>query len=87
MTCGCNLPNSNHDQPGVHITYADLQRAGTAAGISPKKALKNMKKTLKHAKHSVDTAVTEQQWPVEASKPAKQPPSASEKPPEHAKPA
>jgi hypothetical protein len=84
LDCGCHLPNEDHGD-GNHITYNTLARAAKASGISPKKALKNMKKTLKVAKDSVDAAVTEQQWPVAASKkPA--PPSSSQKPPEHAKP-
>lgn len=68
LSCGCKLPNENHGKAGVHITYNDLVRAATAAGIKPKQALKNMRKTLKHATDEPDTSQRELTWRSEASK-------------------
>ena len=68
LTCGCKLPNEDHGRAGVHITYNDLMRASDAVGISPKKALKNMRKTIKAAQDNNESAQREMAWPSEASK-------------------
>ena len=48
LTCGCDLPSEKH-QDVRHFTYPDLVAAADAAGIKPKKAVKNLRKTFKHA--------------------------------------
>ena len=46
LTCGCGQPENRHGR-AEHITYSDLTAAASAAGIEPKAALKNAKKTFK----------------------------------------
>jgi hypothetical protein len=41
MTCGCGDPNASHDDPD-HITYDQLQRAASAAGIDVESAADNL---------------------------------------------
>ncbi len=48
MTCGCGLPAEKH-QDVRHLTYPDLVAAADAAGIKPKKAVKNLRRTFKKA--------------------------------------
>ncbi len=55
LSCGCGLPSESHGDPR-HITYNGLVQAASAAGISPKKALKNMRATLKASKDRLATA-------------------------------
>ena len=41
LTCGCHLPDDDHDDPR-HITMADLQAAATAARLPPGMAAANI---------------------------------------------
>lgn len=55
LSCGCGLPNEDHGDDR-HLTHGDLVRAAQAAGVTPKQALKNMRKTLKASKDHLATA-------------------------------
>ena len=46
LTCGCGSPNDDHGNPD-HITHDDVKKAAEAAGIKPKKAVKNLRKGMK----------------------------------------
>lgn len=40
-SCGCGKPNDDHGNP-ANITLTDIERAATAAGITPTQAAQNM---------------------------------------------
>jgi hypothetical protein len=41
LSCGCGLPDDDHDNPD-HITHADLAKAAAAAGITLDEAAANI---------------------------------------------
>jgi hypothetical protein len=55
LSCGCNEPSNDHGDER-HITSARLLNAATAAGISPKRAAKNIRAALKAEKVAKPTA-------------------------------
>ena len=55
LSCGCGIPEEAHGSD-AHITHSDLVRAADAAGISPKQAIRNMKRTLRKSKDAKATA-------------------------------
>lgn len=55
LSCGCNLPDVDHDDPN-HITYDRLRKAARAAGITSDQAAANIVATLKVSKDDVKAA-------------------------------
>jgi 8-oxo-dGTP pyrophosphatase MutT (NUDIX family) len=47
LTCGCDMPHNEHDDPR-HITYEELAAAAEAAGITVEEAAANLQHTLHH---------------------------------------
>ena len=61
LTCGCGSPSDDHGNPD-HITHDDLKKAAEAAGIKPKKAVKNLRKGMKIAEAAAAVKTVEVTW-------------------------